>query len=252
MAVVTLTTDFGLRDYYVGALKGEIISENPGIQLVDISHLITPFDIVEAAYTLRNIISAYPRGSFHVVYVKNHMPEQTFLFFEYQYQYYILPNNGIHSLIFGDLEAEIRTIPPREDRTPFQSIARLIRDIRLGADVRELYPVAEGVVSKIPLQPIVHRDQIRAAIIHIDRYGNAVINLQRSLFERVRKNRPFKIFFKNTNPITRIAKSYADGNIGEPIALFNMQGYLVIATIMGNAAEELDLKKDESIQIVFG
>ncbi len=250
MAIATLTSDFGIKDYYVAAMKGNLLKYNPGIQLIDVSHQIESHDIVEAAWVLRNIKDSFPHGIFHIAYVKNHEPNQTLIIFEHNKQYFIGPNNGLFSLVIPGSSPEVFENPYR-DIPPFEAIARLIREVRNGTLLTQLCPQRTKLLTKLNILPIVQQNQIRASIIHIDKYGNVIVNLDKQLFERVRKDRAFKIYFKHTDPITKISKSYSDGTIGETISVFNMHGNMVIATIMGNASEELGLHKDETIQIIF-
>ncbi len=251
MAIATLISDFGLKDYYVGALKGNLLTNNPGLQIVDITHQIESHDIVEAAWVLRNIKDTFPKGTFHIAYVKNHEANQSLIVFQANQQYFIGPNNGLFSLVIQNTSHQIFELPYDKEVKPFAAIAGIIRDIRSGTPLEELCPKPTKLLTRLNILPIVQQNQIRASVIHIDKYGNVIINLDRDLFKKVRKGRPFKIYFKHTDPITRISNSYSDGTIGEAISLFNMHGNMVIATIMGNASEELGLNKDETIQIMF-
>ncbi len=251
MAIVTLISDFGTKDYYSGAMKGNLLSLNPGIQIIDITHEIESHNIIEAAWVLRNIHKTFPPGSFHIAYVKNHELNQPLIVFKLEHRYYIGPNNGLFSLVFDNLNSEVFEMSGQMVQSPFYHISELIHNIRTGTPLAECTAKTTKLLTRLNIQPIVQENQIRASIIHIDKYGNVIVNLDKTLFDTIRKERPFKIYFKHSDPITRISSSYADGTVGEPISIFNMHGNMVIATIMGNAAEELGLNKDETIQIIF-
>ena len=253
MPITTLTTDFGLRDYYLAALKGALLSANPEDTLVDVTHEIGSHDIVKAAFVIKNIKHTFPADTIHVIYVKNHEARQPLILFKKDEQYFIGPNNGLFSLVFDAIPEDKYVLEQPEVKiAPFQLIAETIHHIRLGKALDEIGPAPKHFVERLNILPIVQQNQIRASIIHIDTYGNVIVNVKRDLFERVRKNRPFKIFFKRTDPITKISNHYSDGKIGEPICVFNMSDYMVIATMMGKAHIDLGLNKEETIQITFG
>lgn len=253
MSIITLTTDFGLRDYYLAALKGSLITSNPDERLVDVTHEIGSHDIVKAAFVIKNIKHTFPKGTIHLIYVKNHEANQQLIIFQKDAQYFIGPNNGLFSLVFDEISEPKYSIErPNDEIAPFRLIAENIRALRSGKPLNELGVLIENFVERLNILPIVQQNQIRASIINIDTYGNVIVNVQKDLFERVRQNRPFKIFFKRTDPITKISNHYSDGKIGETICVFNMSNYMVIATMMGRAHSDLGLNKEETIQILFG
>jgi S-adenosylmethionine hydrolase len=105
--------------------------------------------------------------------------------------------------------------------------------------------------KKLVIQPVITSNQIRATIIHVDHFENVVINLKRDLFEKVRNNRRFELYFKPNDPITFLSKDYGDVSIGDTLAFFNSSGYLEIALNMDKASSMLNLQKGEMIQINF-
>ncbi|MDX1684900.1 MAG: SAM-dependent chlorinase/fluorinase [Saprospiraceae bacterium] len=249
MAIVTLISDFGNKDYYVPALKGNLLSSIPEVRIVDITNEIEPHDIIEAGFILKNTFSSFPAGTIHICYVKNHEPDQHLIFTKYQDQYFIGPNNGIFSLVFDD---DVSFYKLKDNvYMPFKELGELIRSLISGEPIENIGLPCKQIKERIGLSPIVYTDQIRASVIHTDRYGNLVLNVTGTLFEETRKGRRFKIYFKRLDPITKISESYTDGNVGQPIALFNSSGHLVLAVNMSNASEDLNLKKEDIIQILF-
>lgn len=249
MAIVTLISDFGNKDYYVPALKGNLLSSIPNVRIVDITHDIEPHDIVEAGFILKNIYSSFPKCSIHICYVKNHEPNQHLIFTEYNGSFFIGPNNGIFSLVFDESVSFYKL----KDNVymPFKELGELVKNLSAGISLDEFSVPCPEVKERIGLSPIVYSEQIRASVIHIDRYGNLVLNVTAALFEKTRKGRRFKIYFKRLDPVENISESYTDGEVGEPICLFNSSGHLVLAVNMGNASEDLGLKKEDIIQILF-
>jgi len=253
MTLVTLISDFGNKDYYVPALKGNLISCIPDIQIVDVTHEITSHDIIEASFVLKNTFASFPDGTIHICYVKNHEQDQKLIFTKINNQYFIGPDNGIFSLVFD----EISQTPidyyqlPENVYMPFRELGELVRSLSQGKPLLEIGTLCHEIKERIGLAPIVYQDQIRGSIVHIDKYGNLIINVKADLFESTRKGRGFKIYFKRLDPITRISSSFVDVPVGEPVCLINTSGYLVIGVHMGNAADLLSLRKEEIIQIIF-
>ncbi|HMQ05780.1 MAG TPA: SAM-dependent chlorinase/fluorinase [Saprospiraceae bacterium] len=253
MQIITLTTDYGTTDYYVAELKGSILKEQPATLFVDISHEIESYDIVQAAFFLSASYPKFPQGTIHIVSVYNYYTNPAeFIVFSRNDQYFIGPNNGVYSLIFEDLsEDEVFQVASNgESLTNIYSKAIDVivndRDLtRLGTHISDL-------TRKMGIQPVITSNQIRATIIHIDHYENVIVNLKKELFEKVRNNRPFSIYYKQTDPIQTISKHYGDVEMGETLSLFNSAGYMEIAVNMGKASTMYNLNKDETIQIYFG
>ena len=105
MKIITLTTDFGLRDYSVGAVKGAIYTKCPDARIVDISHLVSPFDIFQTAYILKNAYKHFPKGSIHVIGVDaERNPEKRHLLMLLNGHYFIGADNGIFNLLAEENE----------------------------------------------------------------------------------------------------------------------------------------------------
>ena len=120
-----------------------------------------------------------------------------------------------------------------------------------GLSLEEIGPIVPNFERRINLKPVSNSVSIRATIIHIDHYGNVIINLHKDVFEKARKGRKFAIYFKRTDPITKIYQNYGDVQVGETLSLFNSSSLLEISINMGNANRMLNLTKDETIQIDF-
>lgn len=254
MQIVTLITDFGIKDHYSALLKGSVLSLEKNVQFVDVTHHVDTHDISQASYLLKAIYKKFPEGTIHVVAVHNYY-DQNFemVMFEHKNRYFIGPNNGIFSLSFDNIDDQmIYKIAYDEDsNSMFDLIAHGISLISQKLSITEVGPPLNRLERKIDIKPVVTNDEIRATIIHVDKYENVVLNVTREYFEFIQKGRPFEIFFKFYNPVTTISENYCDVPVGDVLCLFNSANHLEIAINMGVASSQLVLKKDETIQIKF-
>lgn len=255
MPIVTLTTDFGTRDFYAGALKGALLRRNPDIKLVDISHDIAPFDIVQGAFVVRNVWSEFPEGTIHLIGV-HCVYSQGFRFVAARHKghFFLAPDNGLLTLLFDDIEpGAIRNLPT-DDSAHFavkQLFADAVAHLAGGADFETLGEFAAPLLQRISIQPVITPGRMRGTIIHIDNFDNAIVNIQRDFFEKATDGRPFSLFFKRNDPITKLSGNYCDVPIGEQLCLFNSAGFLEIAVNMGRAATLLGLKVEDVVEIVL-
>lgn len=254
MPIVTLTSDFGPGDYYLPLIKGAILSQRGDLQLVDITHQVSNYDIVEAAFIFKNVWRSYPKGTIHLVSVNDYYQQECqYLAIRYEEHFFVGPDNGVFSLIFDQaqisafrLEQEVASTFHLHD-----IYARAIGHIAGGKPFEEIGTPAEEMVQRITFQPVVQPAMIRGAIIHIDRFENAILNINRELFDRIGAGRNFQLLIKRHEPITRLSRHYHDVPIGEVLCLFNAAGYLEVAINMGRAAELLGLKVEDTVQIDF-
>lgn len=253
MTIVTFTTDYGTRDYYAGSLKGAVLSGSASLQLVDITHNIKSFDIVQAAFILKNAFSQFPAGTIHVLSVQNHQERGNWLLgMSRDGHHFIGPDNGLFTLMFG---AEITVVRLLYNLTIDHGFAKTISEsIEKLAAGKEMAAIGEGTkdyVQRIHFKPIVTQDQIRASVIHIDQFGNAIFNITRDQFEQHAQHREFELYYKRHDPLKVIHAKYTDVAIGEVLCIFNDAGYLELAVNTGRAEGLLGLKVDDTIQIRF-
>jgi hypothetical protein len=255
MQIVSLTTDYGSKDYYVAELKASILTNKNDFSIIDISHEIDRFDIVQASFYLSNAVTSFPMGSIHIVAVNcNYRLKSEYICFERDGHYFIGPNNGLFSLMFDDLdETKIYVItPPGEDTNKVNAIfSHAAAYIGHGLPIEDIGLVVQNYNKKLVIQPVLTSNQIRATVIHIDHFENVVVNLKKEVFDKVRNKRQFELYYKPHDPITFLSKDYSDVSIGDPLAFFNSAGYLEIAINMDKASSMLNLMKGEMIQINF-
>jgi S-adenosylmethionine hydrolase len=255
MAIVTLTTDYGWSDFYTAALKVRIIGLSPGIQLFDISQSIEPFNISSAAYQVRNSIEFFPPDTIHCIDVasSHHHP----VLIQYNNQYILSFDNGIFSLILdrqkpqkiwnikGDL---LIKYPSFAAADIFPAVINYITNNK---DLKEIGEPTTQLYASESLKPIVHDKMIRASVIHIDSYENAIINISRIEFEEVARGRRYVIRIRRSAEIDELQNSYDDVHPSELVGFFNSTGYLELAMNRGNLAGINGLSIGDIVQIDF-
>ncbi|MCP3929509.1 MAG: SAM-dependent chlorinase/fluorinase [Bacteroidetes bacterium] len=254
MPVVTFTSDLGLQDYYVAMIKGAILCKKKGLNIVDVTHQIPHYDIVQGAFVLKNTWTSFPKGSIHLISVNNfYGKKNTFLAIRHEGHYFIGPDNGLFSLLFDSLPKDIYELPFKvKSNFPLKEVfASAVGYIANEKPFNEIGIPIESIEKRITLQPVISPSQIRGSVIHIDNYENVILNISQPLFERIANGRLFSLFFKRHNPIKKLSKNYSDVPVGETLCLFNSAGLLEIAINMGKAAGLLGLKKDDTVQIDF-
>ena len=256
MTIVTLTTDWNTNDYYVGAIKGKILSQSTQAQVVDISHQVQSYNINHAAFVLRNCFYNFPKGSVHIIGVNTEGGKDVpFLLVEYQKHYFIGADNGIFGLLFSEGPEKIIEIkPPKELRsfTSFSIFAETASKLANGDKAESLGKVVKIYHERIPLRAAIDKSGITGSVIYIDSFRNAITNITRDLFDRIGEGRAFEIYPQNNYYIiTRLNDFYHETEPGEILAIFNSVGLLEIAISKGNAADLLNLSTNSSIRIKF-
>lgn len=258
--ILTLLSDFGVRDAYVAAMKGAILRIGPSLQLVDVSHEIPPQDIMQGAFVLRDAARFFPEGTVHVAVVDPGVgSERHPIAIHHRGHLFVGPDNGLFSLILEE-EPETAVILDRPEfwRDPKPGSTFHGRDIfgpvaarlALGARVEE---VGSPLSALKPLHwalPI-HDDQgIRGWVVHIDRFGNCITNITREHFTAGRRGRRFKCY-AGTVILDATEHSYASVPGGDPLLLFNSSELLEVAVSRGSASELFGLRTGSPINVVF-
>ncbi|MEO6406919.1 MAG: SAM-dependent chlorinase/fluorinase [Ferruginibacter sp.] len=242
MALITLTSDIGIQDFMPAAIKGQLLQVNKDAQVIDITHLLPPFNYPQAAYVCRNAIENFPPGTFHIVLVDffNEKP-QHLLIAEHNEQFICCADNGLISMILESLPQKVVAL--HLDKTAQKNtlyctriFAEAIEKLATGMPIEEVGDTTVNIQVKNALRPMLGPAWIEGQIIFIDNFENVVVNIRKDEFEEQRKGRRFVIEFKRDEVIDRISESYADVPDGEKLALFNSAGYLEIAINKGNAA----------------
>ncbi len=275
MAIITLTTDFGLKDHFVGALKGAIYKELPDANIVDISHNISPFNIQECAYILKNSYKNFPEGTVHIVGVDSEAtPENQHIIVQIDGHYFITANNGVVGLIISEIKPQkvVEINLPNSINGSFPVLDVFVKaacHIVRGGTLEVVGKSFDQLKDLREFSPRITDDgkKIVGSIIYIDNYGNVVTNIQKGLFEAYRKARTFELQAR-TSSITNIQDNYSDivnydldknrrKGAGDLLALFNSSGYIELAIYksnlktVGGASTLLGLDYRDTITINF-
>ena len=252
MSIITLTTDYGNKDYYVSSLKAKLISNIENVNIVDISHNISPFNLAEAGYVLQGAFEEFPKGTIHILSVDSELtPENKHVVIKYNNCFFIGADNGVFSLIFRDTRPDqIFEINLHSNYNYKISADDLF--VKVAAHINRSGPlnVVGSEIKKIKeiynLRPVVNKEgnQIIGSVIYIDNYGNVVTNITKKMFNEVSKTRSFTINARNVK-FSKIHQNYSDAidfNLdkknreedGKKIALFNSLGYLQLSIYKSN------------------
>ena len=252
MSVITLTTDFGNKDHYVGSVKGALYNELNNVNIVDISHNISPFNIVEAAYIIENSYKNFPEGSIHIIGVDSEKTiEQSHLVIILDNHYFICANNGIMSLIASKINPEkiIEINIHNNIISTFSVIdvfVKIAAHIYRGGSIDLVGNQIHILKELYNLNPILNEksNEITGNVIYVDNYDNVVTNISKKIFTEFGKSRPFEINARNYI-FKEIVESYAKAirfdikkenrkEIGKKIALFNQSNYLELSIYKSN------------------
>jgi S-adenosyl-L-methionine hydrolase (adenosine-forming) len=256
MAIITLTTDMGIKDPHLGSVKGYIMSQMHNIQIVDITHQVTPFNIAEAAYIVRNCYSDFPHKTIHIIGVDSDSDEnKDILLIFYKSQFFIVHDNGIISLIIEGQPDKIIKLHKKsntESIFPLKDVmaraactlAKNVNEYDLGSYIKDFRTITT-------LNPILENEMIRGTVIYIDNYGNAITNIRKSHLERFGPDRPINIHFSKKHMLTQISENYSDVPVGEAVCLFGSSGLFEVAINKGNASQLLGLQQKNIVLIEF-
>jgi len=252
MAIITLTTDLGLKDYYVSAIKGTIISLLPDATLVDVSHQVPTYNIQDAAFVLKNSYPSFPKGSIHVIGVKAEYSLQSphVVVFANGY-YFISADNGIFSLLLDNDPEKIIELQVNASTFPTRDVfAQIACRIAKGESIEQMGKPKIALLERMPFRATSMANMIRGTVVYIDSYGNVMTNISQQLFNEIGKGREFIIEFARYE-ISKMSKAYHDVPEGEILALFNATGHLEIAMNNDKANSMLNLKLNDTITIRF-
>ena len=256
--VITLTTDFGIQDHYVGAMKAVLISISENARLIDISHQIPPQDIMAGAWVVRNSAMLFPPGSVHLVVVDPGVgTRRKPIAIRIEDQYFVGPDNGIFSLITDQYEYEGVELTNRDfwredpsstfhGRDIFAPVAAHLAN---GVTLGELGRPIEKLQTYRWAVPISDKDGVQGWVVHIDHFGNLISNIPESMIREAGDDASIKIYVGNTIFKT-IVSTFGDVPDGEPAAYVGSSGMLEIAINKGDAREMLGVEKGAQISIV--
>ena len=261
--IITLTTDFGTNDHYVGALKGVILDITPEAQIVDISHAVQAFDVLDGALAISQAYSYFPNGTVHMVVVDPGVgtTRRPILASSDGY-HFVAPDNGVLSMVYAKEErVHVRhitsdhyfrvpvsnTFHGRDVFAPVAAyLAKQVDSHKFGDEIEDYVKFAA------PRPKATGEGRMRGVVLKIDRFGNLITNVTPADAPAIfAENAKFKITV-GSREITEIRKTYAEGAPGEVFGIVGSMGYLEIVANRGAAAQITGAGKGSEVSIVLG
>ena len=251
MTVITLLTDFGTADYFVGAVKGAILSVNPQAIIADITHEVPPQDIHSAAFTLLAAYKTFPAGTIHVAVVDPGVGSaRRPIIVRAGEHFFVGPDNGLFTYIYDrELMYQVFHVtaekyfrqPPSTTFHGRDIFAPVAAALSKGVEVEAFGSVITDEVRVDSLAPEVKNGQVEGRIIHIDRFGNCITNITRDVLD-------VGNLVINGETISSFREFYADDDRpGELFAIWGSAGFLEISINGASAAQKLKIKTGDRI-----
>lgn len=255
MPIITLLTDSGESDHYVAAIKAKIISTNPGIGIIDISHAIKLCDIGHAAFVLRSVFREFPKGTVHLVGVDaTGNRGDAAIAMQLEDHFFVGSDNGLFGLIsekshqylveLNSINTISTTFPERDVLAP--AAAKLAS----GVSITDLGKPLASFKRMIDRQVKATKKQITGQVTHVDGAGNLITNIPKQAFDILSRDKAYTIQFGGEK-FRRIHTQYHQAEEGECFILFNSLDLLEIGIYKGNASELLGLGYDSMVNILF-
>lgn len=275
MPIITLTTDFGEKDHFAGAVKGAIYSELNSVSIVDISHSVSPFHLTEAAYIIQNAYRSFPEGTIHIIGIDSELnPENKHIAVFLDGHYFVCANNGIISMLASEIKpdkiVEINIHDRISSNFPVLDVfVKVACHIARGGKLEVIGKTVSEVKQLTGIRPVINPEsnQIIGNVIYIDNYGNVISNITKSLFEDIGKGRNFVITARAAN-FNKVYSYYSEAinfelpsekreEDGKKLALWNSSQYLELSiyksnpSTVGSASTLFGLKYRDTITVNF-
>ena len=255
MAIVTLLTDSGESDFYIAAIKAKILSTNPGLTIVDISHQIGSCDIAHAAFVLRAVFRDFPKGTVHLVGVDaTGGRNDAMIAVQMEDHLFVGADNGIFGLISDKQPQSVielnkvnkiaTTFPEKDVYAPAAAkLASGVNISNLGTPLPQFRKMTDRYVKAT-------RKMISGHVIRVDHSGNLITNIPRDAFETLSKGKSYVIQFGGEK-FRKVQSNYNQAEQGDCFVMFNSLNLLEIGIYKGNAATLLGLHYDSPVSIIF-
>ena len=255
MAIITFMSDFGMSDHYVSAVKAKILSINPGLRIIDISHDVDTFNIAHAAHIIKSIFRDFPKGTIHLISVNDHGEKNNrYLASKIEDHLFVSPDNGVINLISETeptMMSELFNSDSESNSFPAKNImAKAAAMLASGSGMNDVGAYTKEYVRRVDRKFRAIKKQISGNVIRVDHYGNLITNIEEEVFNILRKDRKFHVQFGREKAET-VNRSYSDVDDGDCFVLFNDLGLLEIGINKGNASKLLGLKYDSPVSIIF-
>jgi S-adenosylmethionine hydrolase len=260
--IITLTTDFGLHDHFVGTVKGVILNILPEAEIVDITHSIQPFDILDGALSIAAAYSYFPAGTVHLVVVDPGVgsPRRPIIASTEKHEF-VAPDNGVLSLVYHR-EERLRVVAVNAPHYYLQPVSHTFhaRDVfgpvaaylAKGVAVAKFgEEVSDFVRHPFPRPQRVDERRMRGMVLKVDTFGNLLTNLSPSDIPELAKPGAQVGIAVNGKLLAGIKNSYAEGGDGEVFGIVGSMGYLEIVSNRQSAAQILGAAKGAEIAVVL-
>jgi len=264
MSVISIVSDFGTDDEYVGVMKGVMLSINPSASIVDITHQIAPQDIHQAAYLVPSYYHFFPEGTVHIVVVDPGVGSQrSILALSHQKHFFIAPDNGVLTLLLNAEKSDTIICVDNADYflKPLSStfhgrdiLAAVGAHLSCGTKL-DAFGARANVKDIVRLKDLNCRisqtGELIGKIVSIDRFGNLITNIDSqslAVFSRTKTLKHLQINI-GTVEISGLSRTYSDAALQSPLALFGSRNYLEIAINGGNAADNLNARKGDPVRL---
>jgi S-adenosyl-L-methionine hydrolase (adenosine-forming) len=251
MLITTLTTDYGIDDFYVASLKGHIHGSCEAVSIVDVSHTIPRGNIIKSAYFIRSVVSNFPKNTLHICTVDAKNGNNRYLLAERNEHYFLLPDNGIITLMYPELDFNAYVLDYlKPDFTYGEAnklIAKVCQAIEKGMKPAQMGAPTTSYQILTNLAPVKRGNFLRGMVIFSDHFSNAIVNITREMFDEfVADNPKYSIIFGKYR-IENISRNYSDVPKIEIACIFNESGYMEIGVNEGNAVGLLGLNEGSSV-----
>lgn len=254
MAIVTLTSDWSKGDYYLGALKGKLTTLSHEINLVEIANSIPPFDVLQETFILKNCYNHFSPGTIHLLGVLcEPAPSSAMVIVYANNHYFIGVNDGRFSHLFDSPPSIAFKIKTPDTFSNFLALDLFVSGVKTVLENSfEQTTTACDLKRESVTRVVYDENSIVGRVIYIDSFGNAVTNIEKSVFDKVHRARNFTIFVQGPyTKISKISRTYSQNNPGELLALFNSLGFLEIAVNLGSLEQSEGISLSSEIRIKF-
>jgi len=256
-AIITLTTDYGTSDHLVGTLKGVILKINPDATIVDITHNVAPYDLLDGALAIGSAFSYFPPRTIHVVVVDPGVgTERRPLLVSGENQYFIAPDNGVLSLVY-EREENIIVRHANVEHYYLQPLSKTFhgRDIfapvagwlSKGAQIASMGEEISDYKRFAMPRPKTVDGVNKGVVLRVDTFGNLITNFRGEDLPATALKNGAVNFQIGTTAVTRLVDTFAQGNEGEPVAYIGSSGYIEIAVNKANASRTLALGRGAAV-----
>jgi S-adenosylmethionine hydrolase len=252
---ITLLTDFGLKDPYVGVMKGVMLSINPDARIVDITHGVEPQDVTEGCFLIKESYPFFSKGSIHLCVVDPTVgSDRRAIVLEHDNHFFVGPDNGLFSLL---IDKRSRAYQIENKRYMLKDVsgtfhgrdmfAPVAAHLSLGLDPAVLGKKVDDPVQLPDLHPTIKGHTLTGKVVRFDRFGNVLSNISIGSFNRFVKVRPFRMRLHDMR-FEAVHGSYFEAPY---TCVVGSSGNLEFGLFGGNLAKEKGIKKGDGITITL-